>query len=145
MRLLFVTALFLLTAPLLASGLEDFLGDWKTEDGDTVEIYKCGDDTYCGKITALVEPNYEDGDEMAGKPKVDRENPDESKRTTPIMGLVFMKDFTFKKGILADGTIYDPNNGKTYKCKISLNKNGKLKVRGYIGVSLIGRTAVWSR
>ena len=82
---------------------------------------------------------------MAGKAKIDRENPDKSKRNTPIMGLVFMEGFSFDGKIWSGGTIYDPDNGKTYKCKITLVNDKKLKVRGYIGVSLIGRTEIWTR
>jgi uncharacterized protein (DUF2147 family) len=43
-----------------------------------------------------------------------------------------------------DGTIYDPKNGKTYSCIIR-QKGNKLSVRGYIGVSLIGRTTTWTK
>ena len=55
-------------------------------------------------------------------------------------------------GMKADGDHYegghilDPNNGKTYKCKMELDDKGKkLKVRGYIGVPMLGRTQVWLR
>ena len=43
------------------------------------------------------------------------------------------------------GTIMDPNNGKTYKCHIELTDNNKLKVRGYLGFSVFGRTQFWTR
>jgi uncharacterized protein (DUF2147 family) len=52
--------------------------------------------------------------------------------------------FTFKDGSYMDGTIYDPQSGKTYDCKISLNGNN-LKVRGYVGISLFGRTEFFER
>ena len=80
-----------------------------------------------------------------GTDKVDKENPDEARRNDPIIGLNLVKGFTYKgSNKWAGGTIYDPNNGKTYKCKIKLEGN-QLKVRGFIGVSLLGRTAVWVR
>ena len=44
-----------------------------------------------------------------------------------------------------NGRIYDPRDGKTYKCKMTLQKDGTLKVRGYVGVSLFGKTVVWNR
>ena len=43
------------------------------------------------------------------------------------------------------GTIYDPRDGKTYQCKMTLRKDGTLKVRGYVGLSLFGKTVVWTR
>jgi uncharacterized protein (DUF2147 family) len=44
------------------------------------------------------------------------------------------------------GHILDPDNGKTYQCKIKLDATGnKLEVRGFIGVSLIGRSQIWVR
>lgn len=44
-----------------------------------------------------------------------------------------------------DGDIYDPESGKTYSCYLSLKDNNTLKVRGYIGVSLFGRSETWTR
>jgi uncharacterized protein (DUF2147 family) len=53
----------------------------------------------------------------------------------------FVKDGDNK---YVDGTIYDPKNGKTYSCKMTC-KGKKLDIRGYIGISLIGRTTTWER
>ena len=116
------------------------LGEWYTKDSKAlVEIYKCND-LYCGKIVWLKEPLKEDGSE-----KLDDNNPDESKRTDKIIGLNLVSNFTFKgKNKWADGKIYDPDNGKTYSCKMAL-KGDVLKVRGFIGISLIGRTQVWNK
>ena len=139
--------LFVSCTSLFAASPDDIVGVWNTADNDgKVEIYKCGSH-YCGKITDLKEKVYpaDDKQGMAGKAKIDRENPDKSKRNTPIMGLVFMEGFSFDGKIWSGGTIYDPDNGKTYKCKITLVNDKKLKVRGYIGVSLIGRTEIWTR
>jgi len=77
---------------------------------------------------------------------VDDENPDEDKQNRPLKGLVFMKDFVFEKeGLWEDGEIYDPKSGKTYDCYLKLESPDKLKVRGYIGISIIGRTSYWTR
>ena len=56
-----------------------------------------------------------------------------------------LKGFSFDDGEWVDGSIYDPKTGKTYSCKMTLKGNDKLSVRGYIGISLIGRTDVWTR
>ncbi|MHB8259232.1 MAG: DUF2147 domain-containing protein [Bacteroidia bacterium] len=113
------------------------LGTWLTGSGKAkVQIYKEGN-KYNGKIVWLKTPTYEDG-----TPKLDKHNPDKTKQTTPTLGLRMLKDFVFDEDKWADGTIYDPENGKTYSCKITW-RDGKLDVRGYVGISLIGRTDTW--
>jgi uncharacterized protein (DUF2147 family) len=113
------------------------LGTWLTGSGKgKVHIYKEGN-KYNGKIVWLKEPNREDG-----TAKLDRNNSDKALQSRPIMGLNMLKDFTFEKDKWVGGTIYDPENGKTYSCKITY-RDGKLDVRGFIGISLIGRTDTW--
>jgi len=143
-KLIFVVAcaLFLMTGVASAEEADAVLGQWYTdaEKKDVVvEIYK-DNDLYSGKVVWLKNPDEDDG-----TPKVDDENPDEARRNDPILGMNLVKGFTYKgKNKWADGTIYDPNNGKTYKCKMSL-KGDDLKVRGFIGVALLGRTVHWLR
>jgi uncharacterized protein (DUF2147 family) len=129
------------------------LGIWKTYDAHRkvdcgVEIYK-QHDKYFAKIVSLTEPTWPAGDDqgMAGKPKNDRYNPNPDLRNRPILGMQFMHDFIYNAGknIWADGRIYDPESGKTYKCKLTLTSTNRLEVRGYIGISLLGRTEVWTR
>ncbi len=115
------------------------IGEWLTEGGESlVEIYKC-DDKYCGKIVWLMDPKDKDGTD-----KLDTNNPDPSGKKQKIIGLKLVRDFKYKgKNKWGGGKIYDPDNGKTYSCKMSLEGN-KLKLRGYIGVSVLGRTTVWT-
>ncbi|MBW1889427.1 MAG: DUF2147 domain-containing protein, partial [Deltaproteobacteria bacterium] len=95
---------------------------------------------YSGKIVWLKNPKNDDGTE-----KVDKENPDEARRNDSLVGLTLVQGFSYKgKNKWAGGTIYDPENGKTYKCKMAL-KGDDLKVRGFIGISLLGRTTHWLR
>lgn len=117
-------------------------GIWyNTTKSGKVEIYKKGD-AYFGKIIWLEEPF----DEKTGKPKVDENNPEETKKQTPIMGLLVLKNFKADgDGEFSEGTIYDPENGKTYKCKMSLVDKDHLDVRGYIGFPALGRTENWTR
>jgi uncharacterized protein (DUF2147 family) len=56
-----------------------------------------------------------------------------------------LKGFEFTGKSWEDGTIYDPNNGKTYSCTIKIKKANELEIRGFIGISLLGRTTVWTR
>ena len=112
-----------------------------------IEIYEEGD-RYHGKIIWLSEPVYLEGDPhgTVGEAKVDTENPDEALRSQPIVGLLMMSGFKYDvKGLWHKGKIYDPDNGKTYKAKLSLTEDDVLKVRGFIGFSLIGRTSEWTR
>lgn len=121
------------------------VGVWFTENDDSrIEIYKCGN-TYCGKITWLKEAIYGQDDAMAGKAKVDRENPKKALRDRTIVGLEIMTGFAFDEGTWGGGRIYDPESGKTYKCKMKLGENGDLQVRGYIGIPALGRTTTWTR
>jgi len=117
-------------------------GIWYTEDNkSTVEIYRAKNGKYYGKIIWLKNP-LEDN----GTPKVDDQNPDPAKRKDPIIGLLILKAFDYKgDGVYKNGTIYDPDNGKTYDCIITMRGPDKLDIRGYIGISLIGRTTEWVR
>ena len=109
------------------------------EKSAKIQIYKANDGRYYGKIIWLKDPLRN------GKPKVDYKNPDEKLRTQPIDGLVILKGFKkISEKEYDDGTVYDPNNGKTYSCIIKY-EGDKLNVRGFIGFSWIGRTAIFTK
>ncbi len=126
----------------IPNNTDAIVGVWKTGEGTAmVRIYKNGE-KYQGKIVWLKEPN----DPETGKPKVDKNHPDEATRTRPILGLINVWGFVFKEDNLwDDGNIYDPKNGNTYSCTIRMENANTISVRGYIGVSLIGRTDTWTR
>lgn len=132
-----------------ANGNPDaIVGIWVTEGGKSHVEIALRNGQYEGHIVWLKEPDYPTDDQqgMAGKSKVDRENPEIALRTRPIIGLPLLSGFRYAgDNVWSDGSIYDPESGKTYHCKMTLMKNGDLKVRGYIGFSLFGRTTVWSR
>ena len=123
------------------SDADKILGVWETGSGKArVKIDKAGE-KYIGKIVWLREPNNEEG-----KPKVDKNNPDEKLRAMPLLGYRMLKDFTYTgDNTWEDGTIYDPENGSTYSCEITMTDENTLDVRGFIGVSVFGRTDVWKR
>jgi len=137
-KLILIAAIFLALPGFSQTVSADaVLGTWLTASGKAkVQIYKEGD-KYNGKIVWLKNPTYEDG-----KIKVDKNNPDKTKQFVPLLGLNMLKGFEFDDGEWEDGTIYDPENGKTYSCTIKF-RDGKLDLRGYIGISLIGRTQTW--
>jgi uncharacterized protein (DUF2147 family) len=122
-------------------------GVWTVQSGDArVEITTADRTTFDGSIVWLREPTYPKGDRDEGKTKVDRENPDEARHSDPVLGLKLLKGFKYDDdNVWKGGTIYDPKNGKTYSCKMTLTDNNTLEVRGYIGISLLGRTEVWKR
>ena len=140
-------ALVLLSGAAFAVEESEVLAEWVVETGDArVEIYKAADGTYEGRLCWLKEPEYPQGDPEAGKPKRDRENPDKSLRDRPIQGLVFMTGFKFDgDGKWKGGKVYDAESGKTYSCKMTLKDRDTLEIRGYIGVSLLGRNQTWKR
>ncbi|HLS31549.1 MAG TPA: DUF2147 domain-containing protein [Flavobacteriaceae bacterium] len=119
------------------------LGVWKTIDDETkeeksyVKIYETEDETLEGQIVKILTPGREDA-------KCTKCSGD--KKDKPIDGMIILwglekSDSDTWKG----GTILDPNNGKEYKAKITLKDENTLEVRGYIGISLFGRTQTWYR
>ncbi len=121
---------------------DKLIGVWQPSNGRSmVKIDKIGNKFY-GRVVWLKEPNDENG-----KPRTDINNPDESLRSTPIKGYRILKDFVYdaEEGLWTDGTIYDPNNGSTYNCKIELTEENKIEIRGYVGTPVFGRTDVWTR
>lgn len=118
------------------------VGVWKTGEGNAmVKIYKNGA-KYQGRVVWLKEPN----DPETGKPKVDKNNESPAARTKPVLGLINIWGFVHKgDNVWEEGNIYDPKNGNTYSSEMKLINANSLEVRGYIGVSLIGRTDTWTR
>lgn len=124
------------------------IGLWATDKAEAhVEIRREDDNTYTGTIIWLKDPFYAEDDDagMEGEPKMDRNNPQANLRERPIIGLQIMKGFVYDgDDRWVDGEIYDPDNGSTYRCKMWLTNEGTLKVRGYVGISLFGRTTEWT-
>lgn len=114
-------------------------GIWLNEEKDAkIQIYKAPDNKFYGKIIWLKEPNEN------GAPKLDKKNPDKNLRSQAIVGNIILKNFVRDGTTYDDGTIYDPLNGKTYSATIKY-KGATLALRGYVGISLFGRTTVWHR
>ncbi|MCO4837772.1 MAG: DUF2147 domain-containing protein [Oceanospirillaceae bacterium] len=145
-----VAFIWVLSTSLVLANGDEIIGSWLTpDDKAVVEIYQ-QDGEYFGKFVSLKEPLYPAGDKsgLDGQAKVDRNNPDATQHTQPIIGLVMLNGMEYagqKKGKhqWQGGTIYDPGNGKAYKCTIKLNADGTLDLRGYIGISLFGRSQTW--
>lgn len=121
---------------------DQIVGVWKNGEGTgMIKIY-ANEGKYQGKIVWLKEPI----DPSTGKEKLDKNHPDESVHNRPIIGLINTWGFEYTgDNIWENGKIYDPKNGNTYNCTIKMKNNNTLEVRGYIGISLIGRTDTWTR
>lgn len=106
-----------------------------------MEIVSCGE-KLCGSIVWLKEPMNEEGN-----PKHDANNPDADLQTRPIIGLPLLANFMAgdETNVWNDGTIYNPEDGEIYSCTITLVDGRTLKVRGYVGLPLFGKTQIWTR
>jgi uncharacterized protein (DUF2147 family) len=133
----------------LAFGAEEqrgVFGVWLTEGRDSkLEIYPCGDKA-CAKVIWMKHPTYVNSkDGPIGTDKMDRQNPDPALRNRPILGLQVMEGLTLESEWWHKGSCYDPQSGKHYQCKMHLESPTELKLRGFIGVSLIGRSYTLTR
>ncbi len=112
------------------------IGRWLTEPRDgIIEISAQPDGTYQGQIIGGNAPQ-----------RVDEHNPDPSRRQQLLRGQVILKAMHQDgAGSWSGGTIYDPDSGHTYKCRIELLDHDHIKVRGFLGISLLGRSQTWTR
>ena len=137
MRLKAIILSSLLLVLTLSAYCQKFEGKWLVQKKDgVVEIYKKGG-KYYGKVIKATPPK-----DKNGRTRLDSKNPDVKKRNRPIQGLVFLTNFTLKGKELIGGRLYDSRTGKSYNGKIWL-ENGKLKLRGYLGIFYETRT--WTR
>lgn len=140
MKNYFLTILFVAVAGVFSAQAQ-VTGKWKTIDDETgkaksiVEIYETNGKLY-GKITEILNPAKKNS-------KCDK--CDGADKGKPIEGLVIIKGLTKDGNEWTDGDILDPTKGKLYSCTLKLEGKDKLKVRGYMGVSLLGRTQTWTR
>ncbi|MES2060817.1 MAG: DUF2147 domain-containing protein [Bacteroidota bacterium] len=136
----FVIAIALCSISASAQNADAILGKWLSANGEgQIQIYK-KESKFFGKLSWIKVPNDD-----SGKPKADDHNPDKNLQSRPVLGIELLKNFTFDgDNVYEDGTIYDPKSGKTYSCKMTL-KGDVLKIRGYIGISLLGRSENWTR
>ncbi|MCW3088092.1 MAG: peptide protein [Sediminibacterium sp.] len=104
---------------------------WSPRKDAKIEIYKRGDKFFGRSV-------------WVANPRKDTENPVTKLRSRDVQGIELLTGFSYEDGAYRGGKIYDPESGKTYDCKMGLVGNN-LKVRGYIGISLFGRTELFER
>lgn len=123
------------------TGAGDPRGMWVNDKKKVgVRIEDC-DGLLCGRIVWLKKPQ-----DAGGRSKRDRHNPDAALRDRPLCGLKILGGFRrVAENTWSDGQIYDPSDGRTYSSTLTLASDGTLQVRGYLGLSLFGKTVAWAR
>ena len=135
-----ITLLFCITV-MTSMQSQSVIGKWKTIDDATgeaksiVEVFSKSGKIYA-KVVDILDP--------ATKNNLCKQCTGEDKNK-PILGLTIIKGLSKDGSEYNSGEILDPKNGKLYKCALTLESKDKLKVRGYIGFSLLGRTQYWHR
>ena len=116
-------------------------GVWLTEDqGAHIEFADCGE-RLCGRIVWL-----KDATDKDGRPHLDDKNPDRARRGQPILGSTIVRDLKRRNDReWANGSVYNPDDGRTYGFEVHLQSDGRLKVRGYLGLPLFGGSEYWRR
>ena len=135
---LLASAVFLFASTSLfaaAAASSPLLGDWTTPNHATVRIHPCGDALCLTLIQVDPKSPY----------KVDGQNPDASLRSRPLCGLEIGSGFQPQGQGAEGGHLYDPESGNTYKGNIELKGHDELHLRGYVGISLFGRSQTWHR
>lgn len=144
MRILLLIALALTLSAAHAGAIENPVGLWRTIDDKS------------GKEKSLVRVTESNGQLQLTIEKIFREPGEDpnplcdkcpgEKKNKPVIGMQIGNGLKKDGDVWSGGEILDPQNGKTYKCKVWLEDQGKkLHVRGFIGVSVLGRTQVWLR
>lgn len=141
-RAVMMTAIMVIPAISFAQLNNSPVGYWQTIDDvsgkakSIVQITELPDHTLEGKVVKL----YTDPNKVCVACHGD-------KKDKPIVGMVIMhglKQVAKTPNVWAKGEILDPKNGKTYQCDIKKSiDNNELDVRGYLGVSLFGRSQTW--
>lgn len=137
---LFILLVLVLSTSLIYGQADKVVGIWLTaEKGSQVRIFKATDGKYYGKVEWIEEE----------PDKLDVNNPDENLRTKKVWGLMILKGFHYSeaKKRWEGGTVYDPDNGKTYDAFMWFDGDfTNLHMKGYVlGMKFVGRETLWTR
>lgn len=141
--LLTVLSFFIFTG--ICFGQDPIVGKWRTIDDKTnkpksiVQIYE-KNGRFFGRIIELFMAPDENPD-----PVCDKCDDDDPRKDQPVKGMIILTNLEKDGDEYEDGDILDPKEGNVYSCDMAIKEDGRLKVRGYIGFSLLGRTQYWHR
>ncbi len=151
MRQLLVLASFVLLASTAAAQPSGVFGTWLTESGVAqVRIEPCPDarnGPLCGHIVGLINPKGPDGKVVPPETATDYRNENAALRSRKVICMPLIWGFkkTNDPSTFEEGQIYNGEDGKTYTANITLQPDGKLRLRGYVGTPLFGKTQLWTR
>lgn len=151
MKNLFLVALLGALASTASAQSPSVMGTWLTASGKAqVRIAPCPDPAsgpICGTVVGLIQPQGPDGVVVSPEVATDFRNPDAALRSRKVMGMPLIWGFkkTSDPNAFEEGQIYNAENGKTYSANISLQPDGKLRLRGYVGSPMFGETQIWTR
>jgi len=139
MQKLYITLILLIITNSINS--QSIFGKWYSTNDETgeidsvIEVYKKQEKAF-GKIIEI--KNSERKNAVCDLCK-------DKNKNKPILGLNILNGLEKDGEEWSGGTILDPRNGNVYKCFIQLVQQDKLKIRGYFGLSIFGKTAYWQR
>ena len=124
-------------------------GVWFTQEHDgAFELYPCRDGQLCGRLVWMADDGGAPGDKapVNREPPQDTNNPDLALRTRLLCGLEIVYGFRRNDdGLWSGGFIYNPDDGHEYHAQIDVRGPDILGLRGYILMTLLGQTQIWSR
>lgn len=139
-----ITGLLLSCLSMAAFAGDSPVGLWRTIDDSSgkerslVRIVEIN-----GELRGTIEKLFREPGE---EPNPNCEKCPGDKKNKPVIGMTILTGLKKDKDQWSGGEILDPQNGKTYRCKMWLEDKGRaLHVRGFIGVALLGRTQRWMR
>ena len=130
---------------------QSVMGTWLTQSGVAqVKMQPCGEPSagpVCGFVVGLVNPKGPDGQSVSADQATDYRNPDPNLRGRKVIGMPLIWGFkkTADPNAFEEGHIYNGENGKVYTANISLQPDGTLRLRGYVGSPMFGETQIWTR
>ncbi len=151
MKKLLIAALLSVVASAASAQTPSVMGKWLTASGVAqVQIGPCpnaASGPLCGFIVGLINPKGPDGVVVAPDVASDYRNTDPALRSRKVLGMPLIWGFkkTGDPNVFEEGQIYNGENGKTYNANISLQPDGKLRLRGYVGSPMFGETQIWTR
>lgn len=128
--------LTLAVTPVFAAPVPD--GVWSTEGGKAqIRIFACGDGL-CATLAGLRKPH-----DKQGRPKLDKRNPDGAQRGRPVIGVSLVRGMT-PDGEGWTGSVYNPDDGRTYSGRIEIAGADSLRLRG-CALGVLCRTQILKR